>query len=93
MDPLTSPIVVPLNKGTLKTTHTTTASHLDSKCKNQDNCFGQSNPHILGRQCALIEEIGMTHGEDSMKLRELMSDMEKRDTKLAVEMGIKHAQP
>jgi len=37
--------------------------------------------------------MGLTHGEDSMKIRELMSEMEKRDTKLATEMGIKNVQP
>ena len=93
VEPLTPPTMAPLNKGTLKTAHITTASHLELNSTKQDNCFGQPNPNILERQCASEEEMGLTHGEDSMKLREMMSDMEKRDTKLAVEMGIKQAQP
>ena len=94
VDPLTYPIQPYPTKGTLKTAHTNTISHLESECKKRDDGYGQSNPHIiLERQCALIEEMGLTHGEDNMKIRELMSEMEKRDTKLAVEMGIKYVQP
>ncbi|KAH1194450.1 putative ribonuclease H protein [Glycine max] len=73
-------------KGTLKTTHTNIVSHLESECIKQDDEHGQINPYILEKQCVLLAEMGLTHGEDSMKIRELMSEMEKRDTKLATEM-------
>ena len=90
---LTPLTMVPTTKGTSQTGHITTASLLELNSTKQDLCFGEPNPYILESQCALIEEMGLTHGDNSRKLREMMSDMEKRDSNLAVEMGIKQAQP
>jgi len=35
--------------------------------------------------------MGLTHEEDSLKVRQMMLDMEDRDNKAAAEMGIKLA--
>ena len=80
------PAVDPLSASTTK------ASQHEPNSKYQDNSLGQVNHDILEKQCALVKEMGLTHGEDSQKTQGMMLDMEKRDNKVAAEMGIKYHQ-
>ena len=59
--------------------------------KSQDNSLGQLSSHTLENQYALVKQMGLTHGEDSLQVRRMMLDMENRDNKMATEMGIKLA--
>ena len=59
--------------------------------KPQDNNPGQPSPHTLENQYALVKQMGLTHEEDSLNVRQMMLDMEDRDNKAAAEMGIKLA--
>ena len=47
---------------------------------------------IMERQFDLVKELGLTHGEDDSKIKELMRDMDTNDNKVAVEMGSKYHQ-
>ncbi|RZB89766.1 Callose synthase 9 [Glycine soja] len=78
---LESPIS--LNEG-----QTSTAPILTPNNNYQDFNPGHFNS-TLEKQCALATEMGLTHGEDIQKL---MLDMENRDKKAAVELGIKMTQ-
>ena len=51
--------------------------------KSQDNNLGQISSHTLENQYALVKQMGLTHGEDSLQVRRMMFDMENRDTKKA----------
>jgi len=46
----------------------------------------------IEKQCDLVKEMGLTYGEDSKKVKELMLDMDNRDNMEAAEMGIKKHQ-
>lgn len=89
VDPLTHPKVTPFYKGNLNNGHTTKASNLVQNSNYQDNNLGQPNSHTLEKQCALAKEMSLTHGED---IQRMMLDMEKRDSKVAAELGIKYVQ-
>ena len=43
---------------------------------------------IIDKQCALLKEMGLTHGEDIQQVMGMMLDMEKRDNNVAAEKGI-----
>ena len=92
VDPLSASKMVSRYKGDLRGTSTTKASQHEPNSKYQDNSLGQVNHDILEKQCALVKEMGLTHGEDSQKTQGMMLDMEKRDNKVAAEMGFKYHQ-
>lgn len=47
---------------------------------------------LMDRQFDLVKELGLTHGEDDSKIKELMRDMDTNDNKVAAEMGSKYHQ-
>ena len=68
----------------------------DPNSKHQDNLLGQVDKYkhdTIENQCALVKDMGLTHGEDTQKVKGMMLEMEKRDNKVAAEMGIKNHQP
>jgi len=84
------------NKGDLMVITITEDTEYDLNSNHQDNNIGQvnNNKHaILEKQCALVKDMGLTHGEDTQKVKGMMIEMEKRDNNVAVEMGIKNHQP
>lgn len=54
---------------------------------NIDNTLS-NNEELLERQCALVKVLGLNHGDDDMKLKESMLEMDIRDNKMAAKMGI-----
>jgi len=97
VDLLSTSKVVSLTKykGELRGTSTTEATEHDPNSNHQDNSLGQVNKYnhnILEKQYALVKDMGLTHGEDSQKVKGMMLDMEKRDNNVAAEMGFKYHQ-
>ena len=51
-----------------------------------------SNGALVDRQYDLVKEMGLTHGHDALKIKELMMVMDTNDNKVAAEMGSKYQQ-
>ena len=58
----------------------------------KSDCTSSGLAEEVERQYALVKDLGLTHGGDASKVQELMKDMDTRDNKMAVEMGIKNQQ-
>ena len=58
----------------------------------QSVCIPSDQEEELERQYALVKDLGLTHGGDASKVQQFMKDMDTRDNKMAVEMGIKNQQ-
>ena len=60
-----------------------------SNSNSLDITTGQLGSHSLETQYALVKQMGLTHEDDSFRVRQMMLDMDNRDNKAAAEMGIK----
>jgi len=58
------------------------------KSNSSDITTGQLGSHSLETQYALVKQMGLTHEDDSSRVRQMMLDMDNRDNKVAAEMGI-----
>ena len=53
------------------------------------DCISSDLEEEVERQYALVKDLGLTHGGAASKVQQFMKDMDTRDNKMAVEMGIK----
>ena len=97
MDPSTQPYEVRKTacKRDPRGTSTSDVTDHDPNSNHQDNSLGPANNHkqaILVKHFALVKDMGLTYGEETQKVKDMMLEMEQRDNSVAVERGIKNHQ-